>query len=258
MIRLSFTNSVQCLVNRRQGSGGDIAAKRLTGNGFRSASVDLGTERSDSHWPLDMVGRREVRSLPRARETWASNNGLEGRGYPCADRSAWLNVKRRRIDPRLAKLHRSYTVEQVARLFSCHRNTVRSWLQSGLKPTDSNRPTLILGAELRRFHGERRAKAKRPTPPGMIHCLGCRGSRRPAGNMVDYVARTPTSGDLVGICPDCNAILYRRVNLAKLVTVSVDLEVTFTEGGGRIRQRKQPSVNHDSEDPRAAHADSQR
>ena len=167
-------------------------------------------------------------------------------------------MKRRRIDPRLAKLHRSYTVEQVARLFSCHRNTVRSWLQSGLKATDSGRPTLILGVELRRFHGERRAKSKCPTPAGMIFCLGCRGPRKPAGSMADYVPRTPTCGDLVGICPDCNTILYRRVNIEKLGAVSADLEVTRTEGGGRIRQRKEPSLNHDSKHQRAAHADAQR
>jgi hypothetical protein len=76
--------------------------------------------------------------------------------------------------------------------------------------------------------------------------------------MADYVSRTPTCGDLVGICPDCNRIFYRRVNLAKLVVVGADLEVTFTEEGGRIRQRKEPSLNHDSEHPRAADADSQR
>lgn len=76
--------------------------------------------------------------------------------------------------------------------------------------------------------------------------------------MVDYVTRTPTCGDLIGICPDCNAILYRRVNLAKLVAISSDLEVTFTEGGGRIRQRDEPSLNHDSDHIRAAHANSQR
>lgn len=167
-------------------------------------------------------------------------------------------MKRRRIDPRLAKLHRPYTVEQVARLFSCHRNTVRSWLQSGLRPTDSGRPTLILGSELRRFHNERRAMAKCPTPAGMIFCLGCRRPRKPAGGIADYVARTPTSGDLVGICPDCNRLLYRRVSLPKLVAVGADLEVTFTEEGGRIKQRKEPSLNHDSEHPRAADADTQR
>jgi hypothetical protein len=52
----------------------------------------------------------------------------------------------------------------------------------------------------------------------------------------------------VGICPDCNTMLYRRVNIEKLGAVSADLEVTRTEEGGRIRQRKEPSLNHDSKD----------
>ncbi len=34
---------------------------------------------------------------------------------------------KRHHNPRLVKLHRSYTVEQIARLFDLHKNTVRAW-----------------------------------------------------------------------------------------------------------------------------------
>jgi helix-turn-helix protein len=112
-------------------------------------------------------------------------------------------VKRRRIDPRRAKVHRTYSVEEAARLFGTHRNTVRAWLRAGLKTNDGIRPTLILGSELRRFLNERRSRSKRPTPPGMIYCLRCREPRRPAGDMVDYLPHTATYGNLEGICPDC-------------------------------------------------------
>ena len=166
-------------------------------------------------------------------------------------------MKRRRIDPRLAKLHRSYTVEEVARLFGCHRNTVRSWLRSGLQSNDDERPTLILGAELRRFFGERRAKAKCPTPAGMIFCMRCRAPRKPAGDVADYLPCTAISGNLVGICPTCDAMLYRRVSFARLETIRSDLQVTIREGDGRIRQRKEPSLNHDSGYRPLDHADTQ-
>jgi hypothetical protein len=169
-----------------------------------------------------------------------------------------MTIKRRRIDPRRAKLNRTYTVEEVARLFGCHRNTVRAWLGTGLKPIDAQRPLLIRGDELRRFHSKRRAERKRPTPPGMIHCLRCREPQRPAGGMADYIPRSHTFGDLVGICPKCDTMLYRRVNFEKLGAVSTGLEVTRTEAGGRIGQRKEPSVNHDSKPKRADHADAQR
>ena len=134
---------------------------------------------------------------------------------------------------------------------------MRSWLQSGLQANDDKRPTLIRGAELRRFLAERRAKAKRPTPAGMIYCLGCREPRRPAGDMVDYLPRTATSGNLEGICPACGAMLYRSVSLAKLEEIRAGLDVTVREGHGRLRQRKEPSLNHDSEPRATAHANAQ-
>jgi excisionase family DNA binding protein len=166
-------------------------------------------------------------------------------------------VKRRRIDPRRAKLLRTYTVDEAARLFGIHRNTVRAWLKSGLKAIDGGRPVLVLGSELRRFHNERRANRRCPTPVGMIYCLRCREPRRPAGDMADYLPRTTTTGDLQGICPKCDAMLYRRVRLRSLEAVRGGLDVTVREGNGRISQRDEPSLNHDSGNRPVAHADAQ-
>jgi hypothetical protein len=35
----------------------------------------------------------------------------------------------RHPNPRLAKIHRNYTVEEVANVFGVHRNTVRQWIK---------------------------------------------------------------------------------------------------------------------------------
>jgi hypothetical protein len=48
----------------------------------------------------------------------------------------------RHPNPRLAKIHRSYSVEDTSRLFKIHKNTVRHWLKQGLEPIDDHRPTL--------------------------------------------------------------------------------------------------------------------
>ena len=48
----------------------------------------------------------------------------------------------RNPNPRLAKIHRSYSVDDVSRLFKIHKNTVRNWLRQGLEPIDDQRPTL--------------------------------------------------------------------------------------------------------------------
>jgi Helix-turn-helix domain len=77
---------------------------------------------------------------------------------------------RRHPNPRRVKIHRNYSVEEVARLFGIHKNTVRGWLKRGLPAIDDRRPTLILGQELSRFLRERRQKEKQRCGPGRIFC----------------------------------------------------------------------------------------
>jgi Helix-turn-helix domain len=48
----------------------------------------------------------------------------------------------RHPNPRLVKIHRSYTVEEVARILQKHKNTVRAWIKQGLRPIDGRRPIL--------------------------------------------------------------------------------------------------------------------
>src|SRR4051812_45512030 len=122
----------------------------------------------------------------------------------------------RHPNPRLAKIHRSYSVEEMARLFKLHKNTVRNWFKQGLVAIDGQRPTVVRGDEIRRFLDERRARAKRPSGPGRIYCLPCRAPKVPAGKMAECVATSATTGKLRGICPDCDRMIYRTVNPQKI------------------------------------------
>jgi hypothetical protein len=152
----------------------------------------------------------------------------------------------RHPNPRLAKIHRNYSVEEVSRLFVVHKNTVRAWLRQGLKPIDDQRPTLIRGEELCRFLADRRARTKQACGPGRIYCLPCRAPKVPAGKMADCIEAADTSGTLLGICPDCNRMIYRRVNPLKLAAVRGDLDVTVTRARPRIEDTIKPHVNCDS------------
>jgi len=51
---------------------------------------------------------------------------------------------------RRAKIHRTYTVDDLSRLLKIHKNTIRNWLRQGLEAIDGQRPTLIRGEALRR------------------------------------------------------------------------------------------------------------
>ena len=135
-------------------------------------------------------------------------------------------MAKRHPNYRLAKIHRNYSVPEAARLLGVHRNTVREWIRRGLATTDGRRPLLILGSELAAFLLARRQRNKRPCLPGQMYCVRCRMPREPAGGMAEYQSVTATMGSLVGICPVCETIIYRRVSLAKLAVARGTLDVS--------------------------------
>lgn len=132
-------------------------------------------------------------------------------------------------NPRKVKINRSYTVVEAARLTGVDRNTVRQWIKRGLPVCDDQRPLLILGADLKAFLIQKRTVNKRPCKPGEIYCVGCRRPQIPALNEADYIPLSAKAGNLVGICPACESLIYRRASLANLGPVSVGLNVKFTQ-----------------------------
>ena len=166
-------------------------------------------------------------------------------------------MSKRHPNPRLAKIHRNYTVEEVAGVFGVHRNTVREWIKRGLPTIDLKRPMLILGRDLAAFLQARRVKNKRTCQPGEIYCVRCRVPRNPAGSMADYLPVTATLGNLIGICPCCETMMYRRVNRAKLEQVRGKLDITMPQALSHIDESAQPSVNSDLKQEQANHAHAQ-
>jgi hypothetical protein len=154
-------------------------------------------------------------------------------------------VGKRHPNPRLVKIHRCYSVEEIARLFGIHKNTVRAWLKQGLDAIDNSRPILVHGKGLASFLAARRLASKRPCPPGHIYCLRCRAPKPPAGNMVDYALLAASTGNVSAICPTCGSMMYRRVNKARLWEFSGKAEVTNAEASPRIKGSDGLSVNCD-------------
>ena len=146
---------------------------------------------------------------------------------------------------RLVKTHRSYTVEEIARLLGVHRGTVREWVKRGLPICDNRRPILVLGHQLSEYLRHRRVTSKRPCSPGELYCVSCRTPRSPAGNMADYVPKGPNLGNLVGICPTCSRLMYRRVNPTRLEQIRGSLEIAVPKAVRDLDETSQPSVNRD-------------
>lgn len=149
----------------------------------------------------------------------------------------------RHVNHRLVKTRRTYTIEEVARLFGIHRNTARAWLKSGLPTIDKSRPALIAGGDLVDFLVKRRQQNKRPCAAGELYCMRCRVPRRPAGNEALYQPVTAATGNLVGTCPECSLRMFRRVNRARLDVARGNLAIRMPEAPEHISESPHCSVN---------------
>ena len=136
----------------------------------------------------------------------------------------------RRPNPRLAKLHRSYTVQEAAAALGKHKSSVRRWIAEGLPTIDGARPTLISGRALREFLLQRHRALKQPCADDDIFCVKCRAPKKPLGGMVDFVPTSETTGNLQGLCPDCGRLINRRTSLNRLKSISPNWDVASPKG----------------------------
>ena len=118
----------------------------------------------------------------------------------------------KRLNWRKVKKHRSYTVDEVARLLSVHKGTVRRWTKNGLKVLDDQRPLLILGPDLISFLLDKAPK-KQTCKLDECYCLKCRKPRRPAYNEAEFMPDKAHSGRLRALCEECTTVMHKQVSL---------------------------------------------
>jgi hypothetical protein len=131
----------------------------------------------------------------------------------------------KRYNANLSKIHRSYTVEEVAILLGAHKNTVRTWLKKGLAVCDDNHPILILGSDLRQFIKDQKSLNKRKCKPCEIYCMKCREPRLPDQNSLSFIKETETKGRVMAQCSVCDSFMNKYFKLANLATIQRDLAV---------------------------------
>ena len=138
-------------------------------------------------------------------------------------------MRARRVNPYRVKLHRIYSVQELAHCLCVHKNTVRHWQDAGLNAIDGNRPTLFDGATARAFLLARQTSRKRPCPPGTIYCFKCREPRVPGLDMVEFIPGTGTTGNLMALCDACGTMMHRRANVAKIAAIMPRLVVQIRQ-----------------------------
>ena len=138
-------------------------------------------------------------------------------------------MSRRKVDHRLIKIRRSYTVEQLAHLLGCHKNTVRSWLRQGLETLDAKRPLLIQGSTARGFLEAKRRSTKRRCKPDELYCLRCHAPRVPADRRAVYSAIPRQAPLLTGRCGECGTHMFKRVPARSLPSLQSTLDLQINE-----------------------------
>jgi excisionase family DNA binding protein len=156
---------------------------------------------------------------------------------PSSSRGRRFRV-RARLNPNLAKIHRTYSVQEVAEIFGIHKNTVREWLKGGLAVIDSGRPSLIDGAELRRYLAHRRRVNQRHCEPGQLFCLRCREPRKPADGLVEYRPLTNQTGSISGVCSVCDLKMNRIISASQVEGLRGLLHVRTSQGPLHLTESK--------------------
>jgi hypothetical protein len=154
-------------------------------------------------------------------------------------------MRKRHPNYRLVKIHRNYSVEEIARLCGKHKNTVRAWLKDGLEPIDKSRPVLVHGQVLAARLKGRRTAGKRPSPPGHLYCFKCREPKPPAEGVVIVQAISDKVSNISAVCPTCGSTMYGRASNHRLKEFEANLGGALPKAVPRIGETTDPSLNCD-------------
>jgi hypothetical protein len=154
---------------------------------------------------------------------------------------------KRKLNWRLVKRRRNYSIEEIASLFDVHKNTVSAMRKAGLQPIDDSRPMLFQGEELAAFLRDRQAKNKQSLLRSQMYCLGCRAAREPAFGEVECHSMMTGSANLRALCSTCAGLMHRRVSTARLHVVPAKWRQAVEQSATRIGSCSEPSVICDFE-----------
>ena len=153
-------------------------------------------------------------------------------------------ANRRHSSLRIKRLH-SYDVRQAAKATGATAGTVRQWHKAhGLEAVTGVWPLIFRGVDIIAFFKKRTSSRKQRCGPGRIYCLRCKAPKIPAFGEVDYRADTPNRGALVGLCPDCEGLMYRRTSPRNLAAAAGSLKVSMPSADLRLGEAHEPNCNH--------------
>lgn len=125
--------------------------------------------------------------------------------------------KKRRYNTRRVSLKISYSVQEVAELFSIHKNAVLMWIRAGLKIIDLKKPYLINGRDLSDFLNNKQKKRKHKCKPDEFFCFKCRLPRKPIPSSISITPRNLHRLKISAKCEICRTSMFKEGSTKKLV-----------------------------------------
>ena len=146
----------------------------------------------------------------------------------------------RRASYRLVKTHRSYTVNEAAKLTSYCRGTVRRWIANGLPALQSQKPIIIKGSDLRQYL---KPKPKRKCALDECYCFKCKSNQKLAFGEAEIIFDNSPTPNMRGLCSTCSTVMNKRISKAKISDIEAILQITFIQADEPINNRTKPRSN---------------
>lgn len=135
----------------------------------------------------------------------------------------------KKLNPNKSKIHRSYTMEEVANLYSINKRTVRNWIQDGLPVIKEKKPFLILGTELRIFIRQKNKSRKRKCKPNELYCFRCRKASLVEATSIHFLRESHGTGRVFGACLQCGVKVHKFYSLRNEEALKVALHKEITD-----------------------------
>ncbi len=159
--------------------------------------------------------------------------------------------RKRRPDFRKIRPSKVYSLHEIARSLDRNIATVRSWVRDGLPTLDGQKPSLVLGSELKAWLQAKWAAKKYKCSLGELPCFKCRGPRTPKPGSVKIIPRNEKTVSTKALCSICNTRMNLAGSLAKLSELE-RLFRTLTPHMQHLIGCSNPGIKHTSNRPPVA------
>jgi integrase len=113
-----------------------------------------------------------------------------------------------------------YSVVELRLHYQVCQNTISNWVRAGLHPSDGSKPYVFQGAELIRFHKDRRERGKHRLRIGEFYCLACKLPSFPATETLEILSEQKSKNIMVlAVCSECGSRYSKILNAIDWISV---------------------------------------